>query len=217
MRKTLENPKAGLILDYLLIVLGSCIFASGIAIFIKPAMISMGGVAGIALIGNYLTGLPLGVASIVLNVPLFIFGYNLLGREFFFKTIVSSVSYSVFIDVVGPFLPLFEGDRLLAALYGGIILGAGIGIVFKWGGTSGGTDILAKYLNVKFDISIGNANLVMNGLVIIACSSRPERISTWLSTATIMPIVAILKIKSTSIAFPSLLFTSPAAPAPRQR
>ena len=92
MRKTLENPKAGLILDYLLIVLGSCIFASGIAIFIKPAMISMGGVAGIALIGNYLTGLPLGVASIVLNVPLFIFGYKLLGREFFFKTIVSSVS-----------------------------------------------------------------------------------------------------------------------------
>lgn len=170
MRKTLENPKAGLILDYLLIVLGSCIFASGIAIFIKPAMISMGGVAGIALIGNYLTGLPLGVASIVLNVPLFIFGYKLLGREFFFKTIVSSVSYSLFIDIVGPFLPLFEGDRLLAALYGGIILGAGIGMVFKWGGTSGGTDILAKYLNVKFDISIGNANLVMNGLVIIACS-----------------------------------------------
>ena len=139
MRKALENPKVSLMMDYLLIVLGSCVFASGIAIFIKPAMISMGGVAGIALIGNYLTGLPLGVASIVLNVPLFIFGYKLLGREFFFKTIVSSVSYSLFIDIVGPFLPLFEGDRLLAALYGGIILGAGIGMVFKWGGTSGGT------------------------------------------------------------------------------
>ena len=108
MRKALENPKVSLMMDYLLIVLGSCVFASGIAIFIKPAMISMGGVAGIALIGNYLTGLPLGVASIVLNVPLFIFGYKLLGREFFFKTIVSSVSYSLFIDIVGPFLPLFR-------------------------------------------------------------------------------------------------------------
>lgn len=170
MRKTLQNPKINAVLDYILIVFGSCVFASGIVVFIKPSMISMGGVAGLALIGNFLTGLPLGLASIVLNVPLFIFGYKLLGREFFFKTIVSSVSYSVFIDVVGVHLPAYSGDRLLAALYGGLIMGLGFGLVFKRGGTSGGTDIIAKYLNEKFEISIGNANLVMNGMVIIACS-----------------------------------------------
>ena len=65
---------------------------------------------------------------------------------------------------------LFTGDRLLAALYGGLIMGLGFGLVFKRGGTSGGTDIISKYLNEKFEISIGNANLVMNGMVIIACS-----------------------------------------------
>lgn len=170
MRERLENPKIAAILDYVLIMLGSCIFGAGIVIFIKPAMISMGGVAGIALIGNYLTGLPLGMASIVLNIPLLIFGYKRMGREFFIKTVVSSVVYSVFIDVVGPWLPNFSGDRLLAALYGGLIMGLGFGLVFKRGGTSGGTDIIAKYLNEKFEISIGNANLVMNGMVIIACS-----------------------------------------------
>ena len=66
-----ENTRMNEVLDYVLIVLGSCIFASGLVIFVKPAMISMGGIAGIALIGNYVLGLPLGVASIVLNIPLF--------------------------------------------------------------------------------------------------------------------------------------------------
>ena len=124
-REKMENPKINAVLDYILIVLGSCVFGAGIVIFIKPSMISMGGVAGMALIGNYLTGLPLGMASIILNVPLFIFGYKLLGRQFFWKTIVSSVSYSVFIDLVGSYLPLFTGDRLLAALYGGVVFGVG--------------------------------------------------------------------------------------------
>lgn len=165
-----ENTRMNVVLDYVLIVLGSCIFASGLVIFVKPAMISMGGIAGIALIGNYVLGLPLGVASIVLNIPLFAFGYKLLGREFFIKTIVSSVCYSIFVDTVGTHLPAFSGDRLLAALYGGIIMGAGFGLIFKRGGTTGGTDIISKYLNQKMGISIGNANLVMNGLVIIACS-----------------------------------------------
>lgn len=171
MKQRLQSPLMQNVLDYVLIIIGSCVFAAGIAIFIKPAMISMGGVAGIALIGNFLLGLPLGLASILLNIPLFIFGFKLLGREFFIKTLVSSVSYSVFIDMVGPSLPTFGGeDRLLAALYGGLIMGLGFGLVFKRGGTSGGTDILAKYFNVKFGVNIGNANLLMNGLVIVACS-----------------------------------------------
>ena len=111
-----ENTRMNVVLDYVLIVLGSCIFASGLVIFVKPAMISMGGIAGIALIGNYVLGLPLGVASIVLNIPLFAFGYKLLGREFFIKTIVSSECYSILVDTVGTNLPAFSGDRLLAAL-----------------------------------------------------------------------------------------------------
>lgn len=157
-------------LDYFLIVVGSCIFSAAIVIFIKPAMISMGGIAGMALIANYLVKLPIGAASLVLNIPLLIFGYRLLGREFFYKTMVCSVSYSVFMDAVGPFLMEYQGDKLLAAIYGGIIMGLGFGLVFYRGGTSGGTDIIAKYLNKKNGVSIGNANLVMNGAIIIVGS-----------------------------------------------
>lgn len=163
----LVRSKFGNLTDYILIIIGSCIFSVGIAVFVKPAMISMGGVAGIALIGNYLFNIPIGFASLVLNIPLFIVGYKLLGKEFFVKTMISSVSYSVFMDTVGTLLPAFEGDKLLATLYGGIIMGLGFGLVFCRGGTTGGTDIIAKYLNEKFDVSIGNTNLVVNGIIII--------------------------------------------------
>lgn len=162
-----ERNKFSTLIDYLLIVVGSCIFSVGIAVFVKPAMISMGGVAGIALVGNYLLNIPIGAASLVLNIPLFAIGYKLLGKEFFLKTAVSSVAYSIFMDAIGPYLPVFEGDKLLAALYGGIIMGLGFGLVFHRGGTTGGTDIIAKYLNQKFDISIGNTNLVVNGIIIL--------------------------------------------------
>jgi len=153
--------------QYLLITLGSLMFALGQLYFIKPLHIPMGGVSGIALVTNYLWNLPIGVVSIVLNIPLFFLGWRTLGRGFFFKTAFGTVVSSVFVDLLVNIVPAFDGEMLIAALYGGLVMGAGYGLIFRAGGTSGGVDIIAKWMNKQKDIPIGTTNLIANAVVII--------------------------------------------------
>ena len=153
--------------QYLLIMLGSLVFALGQLYFIKPLNIPMGGVSGIALVTNYLWNLPIGVVSIVLNIPLFFLGWRTLGRGFFLKTAFGTVVSSIFVDLLVNIVPAFDGDMLIAALYGGIVMGAGYGLIFRAGGTSGGVDIIAKWMNKQKDIPIGTTNLVSNAVVIV--------------------------------------------------
>ena len=153
--------------QYLLIVMGSLVYAAGQLYFIKPLHIPMGGVSGVALVSNYLWNLPIGVVTIVLNIPLFFLGWRTLGREFFFKTAFATVVSSIFVDALVNMIPAYQGDMLLAALYGGVIMGAGYGLIFRAGGTSGGTDIVAKWMNKQRDIPIGTTNLTINVFVIV--------------------------------------------------
>ncbi len=153
--------------SYLIITAGCLVFAIGQLYFIKPLHIPMGGVSGVALVANYLWQLPIGVVTIVLNIPLFFLGWRTLGREFFFKTAFATVVSSVFVDALANLIPAYEGDMLLAALYGGLIMGAGYGLLFRAGGTSGGVDIVAKWINKQKDIPIGTTNLVVNTFVIV--------------------------------------------------
>ena len=155
------------IYQYALITFGSLVFALGQLYFIKPLHIPMGGISGVALVTNYLWNLPIGVVTIVLNIPLFFLGWRTLGREFFFKTVFGTVVSSVFVDALANVVPAFEGEMLLAALYGGVVMGAGFGLLFRAGGTSGGMDIVAKWINKKKDIPIGTTNLVSNAVVIV--------------------------------------------------
>ncbi len=150
----------------LLIIVGSCIYGAGLTVFIQPSGIPMGGVAGIALVLDYLFNAPVGVMNFVLNIPLFILGYRVLGREFFYKTLLAIFASSVFIDVCGPLLPAYSGDMLLACLFGGGLMGVGFGLVFRAGGTSGGTDVLSKYFYLKRSIPLGTTSIVCNAVVI---------------------------------------------------
>ncbi len=154
--------------QYLLIALGSLVYAVGQLYFIKPLHIPMGGVSGIALVANYLWNLPIGVLTIVMNIPLFFLGWRTLGREFFFKTVFGTVVSSIFVDALANVVPAFDGEMLIAALYGGVVMGAGFGLLFRAGGTSGGMDIVAKWINKQRDIPIGTTNLISNAVVIVA-------------------------------------------------
>ena len=164
--KTLKISKEEL-LNYAVIVLGSLVYALGQLYFIKPLHIPMGGVSGLALVANYLWSLPIGVVTIVLNIPLLFLGWRTMGREFFFKTAFAILVSSVFTDLLEPVLPAFDGEMLLAALYGGIVMGGGYGLIFRAGGTTGGVDIIAKWINRQKDIPIGTTNLVANAVVIV--------------------------------------------------
>ena len=157
--------------QYAVITLGALVLALGQLVFIKPLHIPLGGVSGVALVVNYLWKLPIGLVSIVLNLPLFVLGWRTMGREFFYKTVYATVANSIFLDILDPILPAFPVEMLLAALYGGIVMGAGYGLLFRAGGTSGGIDIVSKWLNGKKDITVGTTNFIINIFVIIGSAA----------------------------------------------
>ncbi len=157
--------------QYAIITLGALVLALGQLVFIKPLHIPLGGVSGVALVVNYLWKLPIGLVSIVLNLPLFVLGWRTMGREFFYKTVYATVVNSIFLDILDPILPAFPVEMLLAALYGGIVMGAGYGLLFRAGGTSGGIDIVSKWLNGKKDIPVGTTNFIINIFVIIGSAA----------------------------------------------
>lgn len=157
--------------QYAVITLGALVLALGQLVFIKPLHIPLGGVSGVALVANYLWKLPIGLVSIVLNLPLFVLGWRTMGREFFYKTVYATVVNSIFLDILDPILPAFPVEMLLAALYGGIVMGAGYGLLFRAGGTSGGIDIVSKWLNGKKDIPVGTTNFIINIFVIIGSAA----------------------------------------------
>lgn len=158
------------LLSFALIVLGALMYSSGQLYFIRSLHIPMGGISGMALVANYLWQLPIGAVTIVLNIPLMFLGWRTLGRKFFPKTAFAIVASSLFADALTGVFPSFEGEMLIAALYGGVVMGAGYGLIFRAGGTTGGVDIVAKWMNKMKDIPLGTTSLTINS-VIIVCSA----------------------------------------------
>ncbi len=156
-----------LLLDWFLIAIGGAVFAFGFALFLQPNRINGGGVSGLAMVFCTLTQLSsTGVVTMVINIPLFIAGYRRLGRRFFFGTLVGTISSSLLIDVFA-LLPTPQTEPLLAALYGGVITGFGLGLMLARGGSSGGGDILMRLLKLKFrNLSAGRLMLIIDIVVI---------------------------------------------------
>ncbi len=156
------------LIDYGCFVLGSAFYAFGFCFFIEPNNISSGGVTGIAAILNYIFGLPTGLMLFVLNIPLLILGFKKIGGTFIVKTLFVTLVTSLFIDSFAYFMPSFYGDRLLAALFGGVLSGLGLATVMLRGATTGGVDILAKVIRLKYPyLSMGRLVLILDGLVIL--------------------------------------------------
>ena len=157
--------------DYAFILIGALIQALALDLFLVPARLVSGGVSGAAQLINHYTGWPIGLMVFIGNVPLFILGWRFLGGpRFALRTAVAVIAFSLLTDLLVPFLPPngVTGDLVLNALYGGLLLGAGLGIVYRGQGTSGGSDILGRILNERFYIPITQAYLVVDALVVLA-------------------------------------------------
>lgn len=142
--------------SFLGIVFGSFLFAFALNYFIIANGLAEGGFTGIALIVHYLTDWPAGIILAVLNIPLLILGGYKWGISFIFKTIFSVIMVSFSVDVLQNFSSgLVTDDLLLAALYGGAVSGVGIGIVLRSGATTGGMDIIARFLHEKYNVNMG--------------------------------------------------------------
>ncbi|MGI6037256.1 MAG: YitT family protein [Limnochordia bacterium] len=153
--------------EYLGVAVGVVITAMGIAWFLVPARLAAGGVSGLGILLYHLFGLPVGRTMLAINIPLFLLSWRVLGPLFGVKTLFGATLLSFALELM-PALS-FTQDSLLAALYGGGISGIGIGIAFRFGGSTGGTDMGAHLLNHWTKISVGQSLLILDfGIILLA-------------------------------------------------
>lgn len=146
---------------YLVLIIGSLIYSAGLEIFLVPNNIIDGGIVGISIMASYLTGIPFGVYMLVLNLPFLYLGYKQIGKTFAISTIISIIALSIFSEFLEP-VPQITQDYFLAAIFGGIIAGAGVGLVIRQGGSLDGTEITAIILDRKTSFSVGEVVMFFN-------------------------------------------------------
>ncbi|HLR34474.1 MAG TPA: YitT family protein [Tissierellales bacterium] len=165
------------IICYFGIGAGVFLMAISLNFFLEPNTIAPGGVTGIGIILKKVTGFPVYLTNLVINIPLFIIGIMILGKAFGAKTLFATVGLSFFLKYV-PYEVLTK-DLLLSAIFGGVIMGVGLGIVFKFGGTTGGTDLAGSILNKFFPgLSIATFMMLIDLVVVVAAGIVDKKIET---------------------------------------
>lgn len=140
-------------------ILGSFVISIGISLFLLPNQLSSGGIAGIGTIIYYLLKIPMGTTIILLNIPLFLISILKIGKSFFIKSLIGTISLSFFIDWLDKFKALTQ-DRFLACIYGGVIIGVGTAIILKVNSSTGGTDMVT-YIAKKYKPNIRTGNIMI--------------------------------------------------------
>lgn len=191
----IQNKKYRVLVEYLAIALGSGLLAFSLVFFLEPNTIAPGGVTGFAILIQKIFGIPIDLTNLAVNIPLFIAGIMILGKAFGAKTAYATIMLSVFIR----FFYMFFGeiavtdDLLLAAIYGGVISGVGLGIVFRYGGTTGGTDLGGAILNKFFpNLSTAKMMMLLDLVVVIAAGLVERRIET--SLYSIIALYILVKL-----------------------
>lgn len=156
-------------IDILVDFVGGMLIAVGIYNFAVKAGFPMTGFSGIALIFYHVFGLPIGTMTMLLNIPVVIVCYKLLGREFFLVSLKTMIISSVLMDVVAPLLPVYTGDRMLAAICTGVLSGLGYAMIYMRGSSTGGADFIIMAMKaLKPHMSIGQIAFGIDFLIIIA-------------------------------------------------
>ncbi|AGL03577.1 YitT family protein [Desulfoscipio gibsoniae] len=150
------------------VTVGVAITALGLDLFLVPNKIAAGGTSGIATILHYIIGTPVGITMLALDVPLYILGIYRLGLGFGLRSLYGSVSLAVLVDLFSLYVPVPTRDPLLASLFGGVMVGLGLGLVFRFRGTTGGTDLAAAILRTYTGINIGQLLFLVDGIVVVA-------------------------------------------------
>lgn len=149
-------------------IVGSLLIAVGIYNFALYANLPLAGISGICLILYKLTGLPIGLGTVLLNIPIAALCYKLLGHHFFLRSIKSMLISSFFIDVVAPLFPVYQGDRLLAAVCTGVISALGYALIYLRSSSTGGSDfVIMSVKALKPHLSLGNITFAIDGAIIL--------------------------------------------------
>jgi len=155
---------------YSLILVGAFIMAAGFVLFITPYKIVPGGVYGISIVLHYLFGTPVGLVALCFDIPLTLIGIKVLGPRFGVKTVVGFVFTAIFVDWL-TFLwgeqPLVENDPLLSSIFGGVLIGFGLGLIFKSKATSGGSDIIAMIVSKYTHLPLGQLMIGVDSVIVL--------------------------------------------------
>jgi len=152
------------------IVIGTFILSLGYVFFITPHKIVPGGVYGISIVLHHTLNTPVGITALFFNVPLVIIGTRLLGPRFGTKTIVGFVLTAAFVDILGylsEYKPLIEGDDLLASIFGGLLMGIGVGFIFRARASSGGTDVIAMIIGKYTRMPLGQLMIIVDSCIVV--------------------------------------------------
>lgn len=153
--------------ESILFIAGSILAAFGTSLFLLPNQLSSGGFSGIATIFYYLFSIPMGTTIMVLNIPLFILAYRREGRAFFVRTLFTTLLFSEAINFFEKIEP-FTNDKILASVYGGVIIGLGLGLVFKGRSSTGGTDLVANIIkSYHNEVSVGHVLQILDIVVVV--------------------------------------------------
>lgn len=158
--------------DIIVMIIGAAVYSLGVHCFISPNNIAPGGVTGIAIIVSGLTELQVGTLILLFNIPLIAAGFFLLNKATMVKTLISVAAITVATDLAETLVPVYSaenGNGIMAAIFGGALMGAGMGLTYQREGTSGGTDILTKMINRFFpDLKLGGIQAALDGVVVLA-------------------------------------------------
>lgn len=155
------------VFSYAQILLGCLLGGAAYPLFLSPHYIAPGGLTGLATVLNYLFSWPIGTVSLLMNIPLYIIGWRSMGTVFVFRSLIATLLFSLSID----FLPLqpVTGNPLLASLFGGVLLGIGLGLILRGGATTGGTDMAARMIHKKMEhFTVGGILFVIDCISVAA-------------------------------------------------
>ena len=168
MKREEETKTGRILVDLFYNTAGSILYAAGIYTFAGNAGFAPGGVSGLALILDHLWGFPVGIMTLLLNIPLVIISYRAVGKHLLIKSAVTMVISSLFLDLVFPLFPMYRGDRLIASVCSGAFLGAGMALFYLRGSSSGGIDFLAFAIKKKKPhMTIGVITMLIDLVVIL--------------------------------------------------
>ncbi len=161
MPRTKRQKLIRMIEKYIMIFIGAVLTAVGLELFLVPNQIIDGGIIGISILISHITDIPLAVLIVALNMPFLYLGYKQIGKTFAFSTIFAVMSLAGWVVYFRP-IPELTNDLFLAAVFGGIVIGGGVGLIIRYGGSLDGTEIIAIILDKRTGFSVGEVVMVMN-------------------------------------------------------
>lgn len=186
-----NNKLIDTLFSYILLAIGVLIMAISLQYFLEPNTIAPGGVTGFAVVINKLLNIPIYVTNLAVNIPLFILGLKTLGKSTAIKTVYSTLLLSFFLKILPP--NVITRDIFLSTIFGGVLMGLGLGLVFKFGGTTGGTDLAGSILNNKFpNLSMVTFMTIIDLFVIIFAGIADRKVET--SLYSIISMFIVMKV-----------------------